>query len=84
MNTPQLSRDEAIRRIGQLGGQYDPDSTPGLMDQLQICESIAESTPVNPEDWDGKTILNLRRGKEENGSVNGSVGYTHCNCGYIR
>ncbi len=67
------SKDETIQRIEQLGGQYDPESTFGLMDQLLACESIAESTPVNPEDWDGETILNLRRRNEENGSVNGDV-----------
>ncbi|HUD18939.1 MAG TPA: hypothetical protein VMR81_00650 [Patescibacteria group bacterium] len=73
MDTPQLSRDEAIRRIEQLGGTYDPDSHLPLLDQLLICESIAESTPVDPIDIDGRTILSLKGTSERSASVNGSV-----------
>jgi len=73
MNIQSLSKDESIRRIEQLGGQYDPDSTLDLMDKRLICESIVESTPVNPEDWDGKTILQLKGIADGDGSVNGSV-----------
>ena len=60
--TLPLSKDETIRRIEQLGGQNDPASNLSLEDQLLICETIVNSTPVNPEDWDGKTILNLKQG----------------------
>lgn len=73
MNTQSLSKNEVICRIEQLGGQYDPEFTLGFMDQLQACESLVESTPVNPEDWDGRTILRLRDTDEESVSVNGSV-----------
>lgn len=65
MNTQSLSKNEAIRRIKQLGGEYDPESILDLKDQLLICESIVESMPVNPEDWDGRTILNLKEGTNE-------------------
>lgn len=64
---------EIISRIDKLDGEYDPESTLSLQDQLLICESIAESTPVNPEDWDGKTILQLKQIDNGDGSVNGSV-----------
>ncbi len=73
MNIQLLSKDEAIHRIEQIGGKYDPDLEMGLYDQLLACESIVESTPVNPEDWDGRIILNLKKGNKWNGSVNGSV-----------
>lgn len=75
MNTPSLSIDEANRRISQLSGIYDPDSNLEVMDQLLICESFVKSTPVNPDDWDGRTILRLRKenAEGENGSDNGSV-----------
>ena len=46
MITPTLSIDEAIRRISQLGGTYDPDSNLSIWDQLLICESLDESTPI--------------------------------------
>lgn len=74
MNTPLLSRDEAIRRIEQLDGKYDPDSNFDVMDQLLVCESLKESTPVDPNDEDGRIIQRLKEGgNKRNVSVNGSV-----------
>ena len=71
MDTSQLSKDEAIRRVEQLGGEYDPESN---LDVLLACEAIAESTPVDPTDTDGRIILNFSKGTcEGSGSVNGSV-----------
>lgn len=64
---------DAINRIEQLGGQYDPDSHLSLEDQLLICESIAESTPVDPYDIDGKTIQKIKESINGSVSVNGSV-----------
>lgn len=46
MNTLSLSKDEAIRRISQLDGTYDPDSSLSIWDQLSACESLHESTPI--------------------------------------
>lgn len=64
---------EIISRIEKLGGEYDPESNLSIQDQLLICQSIAESTPVNPEDWDGKTILQLKQISHGDGNVHGSV-----------
>lgn len=36
------------QRIEQLGGSYDPVSTLTIDDQLLICESVKESTPIKP------------------------------------
>ena len=84
MNSQRLSKDEAIRRIEQLGGEYDPDSNLDIYDQLLICESLIQSTPVDPTDEDGRTILRLReeenkRNGSSNGSVNGSYKRTENN-----
>lgn len=74
MNTTSLSKDEAIRRIELLGGEYDPDSSLDIWDQLFICETLIHSTPVDPTDEDVRTILRLRKEENErNVSVNGSV-----------
>jgi hypothetical protein len=77
MNSRTLSEDEVIRRIELLGGIYNPDSDLSLFDQLEVCESLSESTLVNPDDSDGKKILNIKKRTEGwNGSVmrwNGSV-----------
>lgn len=76
MIIPQLINNGIIQRIEKLGGVYDPESNLSLEDQLLICETLVnDSTPVDPDDWDGRTILRLR---EENTdgvsvSVNGSV-----------
>lgn len=43
----ELSKDEAIRRITEIyNSQYDPNSNLDVYDQLLICESLAESTPI--------------------------------------
>ncbi len=74
MNSARLSKDDVIRRIEQLGGTYDPESALPLEDQLMICESLVQSTPVDPNDEDGKIILKLKEEENKrNGSVNGSV-----------
>jgi hypothetical protein len=74
MNNQRLSKDEAICRIEQLGSEYDPDSNLDIYDQLLICESLIQSTPVDPTDEDGRTILRLREEENKrNGNVNGSV-----------
>lgn len=66
--------DETIRRIEELGGSYDPESTLSLQDQLLICETLLHSTPVDPTDVDGRLILRLREEEDKrNGSDNGSV-----------
>lgn len=70
----KLSKDEAIRRIEELGGEYDPDSPLPIEDQLLICETLIQSTPVDPTDEDGRLILKLREEEEKrNGNVNGSI-----------
>lgn len=80
MNTQPLSKDEVIRRIGVLGGTYDPESTLSIDDQLLVCESLIHSTPVDPTDEDGRTLLRLNEEESvRNGSSNGSV-----NGGYKR
>lgn len=74
------NRDEIIRRISDLGGTYDPQSTFSIDDQLLVCESLIHSTPVDPTDEDGKLILRLKEEEDKkNGSDNGSV-----NGGYKR
>lgn len=68
------NRDEIIRRIEELGGVYDPESTLSIDEQLLICETFIHSTPVDPSDSDGRTIQRLREGEDKrNGSDNGSV-----------
>lgn len=73
MNMPSLSKDEAIRRISQFGGTYDPESNLSIWDQLDICESLIESTAVDPTDTDGIILHNLKHNPSEMVSVNGSV-----------
>jgi hypothetical protein len=73
LNIQSLSINEAIRRIEQLGGEYDPDSNLDIWDQLLACETLAESTPVNPNDLDGITIQHLKGASERSESVNRSV-----------
>ena len=73
MNSQSLLENEAICRIEQLGGIYDPESPLSVYDQLLACESIAESTPVTPDDEDGRIILGLKDNGNSNGSVNGNV-----------
>ena len=73
MSAPTLSIDEAIRRISQLGGIYDSESNFSIWDQLEICESLIESTPVDQTDTDGLILNNLKHNPSEMVSVNGSV-----------
>lgn len=43
----KFSKDEAIRQITEIyNSQYDPNSNLDVYDQLLICESLDESTPV--------------------------------------
>jgi hypothetical protein len=73
MNNRTLSEYEAIKRIELLGGTYNPDSTLSLHDQLQVCESITESSPVISDDTDGRIILQMKEANGGNVNVNGSV-----------
>lgn len=73
MNTPSLSIDEAIRRIPQLGGTYDPNSNLSIWYQLDVCETLIDSTAVDPTDTDGIILQNLKHKPSEMVSVNGSV-----------
>ena len=66
MNTPSLSKDEAIRRIEQLGGEYDPGSSLDVMDQLLICESLDQHAPIKD------CNIAEEKGTNENGNDNGS------------
>lgn len=62
--------NEVILQIKSLGGVYNPESSLSLHDQLLICETLAESTPVD--------YNNLKEQNDHiesvsgNGSVNGS------------
>jgi len=53
----------------QLGGTYDPESKLTLWDQILLCESLVESTPIISDDLDGRTILQLKDGDKRSGSV---------------
>lgn len=70
-----VSKEEAIRRISQLGGQYDPTNIAfDLYNQLLACESIAEATPVKERDpydlpWNEEVVSG-------NGSINDSYKHT--------
>lgn len=64
------SNNHIIQNIQSLGGTYDPESALSLIDQLLICESLAEATPIS-DNWvaEGKTQENTS--VSGNGSVNG-------------
>lgn len=60
---------EIIKKIENLGGQYDPVSGLSLEDQLLACEAVAEGTPVGE---------NYKRNKtNENVCVNGMLNGSH-------
>lgn len=59
--------NEAMSKIKILGGDYDPESNLSLQEQLLICESVAESTPVSYKSLEEQDKPN------ESVSVNGSV-----------
>jgi len=73
MNMQSLSKEELIHKIEMLGGKYDNESPLSIEDQLLICESIEESTPVNIDNEDGKIIMEIKKANEIDGHVNGSV-----------
>lgn len=73
MSTTQLSKGEMIQRIKKLGGVYEPESNLSIEDQLLICETIIESTPVDSNNSDGRTILSLKEKNIRNWSVDVDV-----------
>ncbi len=81
MNSFGNGTSELIAKIKNLGGEYDPKSNWSLQDQLLICESVAESTPVELDDTDSKIIHEIKRtnNAKTNVSVNGNDngGYKH-------
>lgn len=69
MNIQQLSLHEMILKISKLGGEYDPYSNLSAEDQLLICTSLVESTPVR----DSYFQKSEDNGANEKSSVNGSI-----------
>ncbi len=64
LNNQSLLKDKIIRHIQELGGEYEPESSLSLRDQLFVCESIVEAPPVKQVDNNGMISVN--------GSVNDS------------
>lgn len=73
MNPQSLSESDAIYRIEQLGGKYDPESNLFIADQLLICETIAESIPTDIDYSDNKWMRNGSVKWNDNGSCKRTV-----------
>jgi len=65
--TDNRKLNEIVKIIESFGAKYDPESDLSAFDQLQICEAVAEATPVKERYYQENERTN------DNISVNGMV-----------